>query len=143
MLCAVDWMVLAGLDCFTPGYRENMFPLEGKPKACEAACKGKALPGLLRPELSTALKGWELCASVAKSFQAALGHSLKLCQGQPSLARAWLWLLVTALVLGKQRGVRAPSSLEDSGMLGSCGKSWSLSIMRVDEFRATNWLSNE
>lgn len=76
MLCAVDWMVLAG---FTPGYRENMFPLEAKPKACEAACRGKALPELLW--LSTALKGWELlCASVAKSLQAALGPSLKLSQ---------------------------------------------------------------
>lgn len=64
-------------------------------------------------------------------------------EAEPSLARAWLWLLVPALVLGKQRGVRAPSSLEDSGMLGSCGKSWSLSIMRVDGFRPTNWLPNE
>lgn len=142
MLCAVDWMVLAGLDCFTPGYRENMFPLEAKPKACEAACKGKALPELLWPELSTALKGWELlCASVAKSLQAALRPSLKLAQ--ESLTRVWLWLLVPALVLEKQKEVRASSSLEDIGMLGSCGKSWSLSIMRVDGFRPTNWLPNE
>lgn len=121
MLYAVDWMVLARLDCFMPGYRENMFPLEAKPKARGClqgegfawAPVGRAQHSSERLRTSSCQCGKGLASSPWAQPEAVPRRA------KPSQSMALA--LSHSFGAGKQRGVRAPSSLEDSGMLGSCG----------------------